>query len=883
MFPSLRGVEELTEENGFGRGSDEPSTVSKLTDLPTETVSEFSKSNDFQNDSKQKDANDKNEFSGGTAVHKGDIAVENCEEHGKDTIRTDEVIGESEKRDESQHRLSISESNSRLNDGIELKDDTAPDVGDDGDRQMENCNLPTVAPDSKSDELQQNNLKGCTETSPVSNENDPNGTSAVEYVGTKASEMSKSNDLHDGSKESNESAINELSGDTVVNQTSVAVEECKEQAKDVVVGESDRSDKCQTHAAQQHEVTISENKSSPNDDIEMKDSTALDVADDASKNMKECNVPAAVSESEKNDLEQNEDKGGIKKSSLSNEIEPNAGGTASFVVTDDIKNMWTVEEDLRLLDAISHLGLGNWVDISEEVAGASSTTNKTPKRCMERYLYDYLGKYGHILPQYTLVEVHNDEKVDSSGETKKAESNNEMEQISRIIQESTSSHGKSPDESKLFQGNANKLYTIVPTASLPDYDKIWKNPYIPPIENVKIGDDVGRDLSVKAEQTYMKLISGASNQLQAEAIKTEWEKKVNMHGGPTVLPPRAEEVSAMQGSGLAGYMPRRGDFDIEWDNDAEKYLQDMEFTQNDTPEDKELKIKVMKIYNARLDERERRKQFLIDRGLLDYRKKFQEDNKLPSDERDLKNRMRLFARFQTPEEHDALIQELLVAKRLRKEIARLQMYRRMGFTSIVEAEKFELDRNRREVHRVACEQLEKEELEMAAKELGADDSKVTLDVNGSYTKNYKQTSTNRQKRHSHEPNEASHVNENDKNDPESTGTDEKQNSVSLDTSATTNVASTIEAEFDLRSYPGHELLSKKELELCQRLKLPPKLFNEAKETLIKESLQQGLLEDARSTRRSIFKVDVRKTAEAIDFTLRPCWLPDMPHERHIQK
>lgn len=37
------------------------------------------------------------------------------------------------------------------------------------------------------------------------------------------------------------------------------------------------------------------------------------------------------------------------------------------------------------------------------------------------------------------------------------------------------------------------------------------------------------------------------------------------------------------------------------------------------------------------------------------------------------------------------------------------MFRRMGFTSMAETEHFELDRNRREMHRIACEEREKEE------------------------------------------------------------------------------------------------------------------------------------------------------------------------------
>ena len=34
----------------------------------------------------------------------------------------------------------------------------------------------------------------------------------------------------------------------------------------------------------------------------------------------------------------------------------------------------------------------------------------------------------------------------------------------------------------------------------------------------------------------------------------------------------------------------------------------------------DLKLEVLKIYNFKLDERERRKKFILERGLLDFRK-----------------------------------------------------------------------------------------------------------------------------------------------------------------------------------------------------------------------------------------------------------------------
>lgn len=63
-------------------------------------------------------------------------------------------------------------------------------------------------------------------------------------------------------------------------------------------------------------------------------------------------------------------------------------------------------------------------------------------------------------------------------------------------------------------------------------------------------------------------------------------------------------------------MPKRGDFDIEFDNDAELLLAEMEFNDDDKQFEIEMKFKVLDIYNQRLDERLKRKQFVIERDLV---------------------------------------------------------------------------------------------------------------------------------------------------------------------------------------------------------------------------------------------------------------------------
>ncbi|PVU86187.1 hypothetical protein BB560_006798, partial [Smittium megazygosporum] len=71
---------------------------------------------------------------------------------------------------------------------------------------------------------------------------------------------------------------------------------------------------------------------------------------------------------------------------------------------------------------------------------------------------------------------------------------------------------------------------------------------------------------------------------------------------------------------VSGYMPGRKEFEEEYDNDAEQVIKDMNFNEDDIPEERELKLTILQIYNSKLDKRAERKNFLINRGLLDYSK-----------------------------------------------------------------------------------------------------------------------------------------------------------------------------------------------------------------------------------------------------------------------
>jgi transcriptional adapter 2-alpha len=68
----------------------------------------------------------------------------------------------------------------------------------------------------------------------------------------------------------------------------------------------------------------------------------------------------------------------------------------------------------------------------------------------------------------------------------------------------------------------------------------------------------------------------------------------------------------------------------------------------------DLKLKVLEIYNSKLDARAERKKFILQRGLLERR-----DKKRSKEEKEVYNNMRVFARFHTDDEHEQFVQGLI--------------------------------------------------------------------------------------------------------------------------------------------------------------------------------------------------------------------------------
>lgn len=107
---------------------------------------------------------------------------------------------------------------------------------------------------------------------------------------------------------------------------------------------------------------------------------------------------------------------------------------------------------------------------------------------------------------------------------------------------------------------------------------------------------------------------------------------------------------------------------------------------DDKETEMQMKYQILQIYNARLDERIKRKKFVIERGLLDFNKQNALDKSRTKEEKEIYNLMKVFARFNTAEDHEKLVQGIIKEKQIRQRIEELKFYRKMGLKNFEDVE-----------------------------------------------------------------------------------------------------------------------------------------------------------------------------------------------------
>ena len=201
---------------------------------------------------------------------------------------------------------------------------------------------------------------------------------------------------------------------------------------------------------------------------------------------------------------------------------------------------------------------------------------------------------------------------------------------------------------------------------------------IPEIVNIMKNKEIGKKNknkeNIEKEKiikniTYIPFSNNENNNNNINRSRSLVKNRKNKKDGNQVLANASE---------ILGYWRKRREFEIEYLNDAELGLSEIEFFDNDSKEKYEENIQNLKIYNAELDERIKRKEFVIERNLFDVKKQINFEKKLLKEDREIYNSLKPFYRFVTNEQFNNIYEGAILEKNIKLRLNQLKYYRDLG-------------------------------------------------------------------------------------------------------------------------------------------------------------------------------------------------------------
>ncbi|KAK6918731.1 SANT/Myb domain [Dillenia turbinata] len=465
---------------------------------------------------------------------------------------------------------------------------------------------------------------------------------------------------------------------------------------------------------------------------------------------------------------------------------------------------WNTDEEILLLEGIEMYGLGNWAEVAEHVG------TKSKSQCVDHYSAVYMNSPCFPRPDMSHVAGKNREELLAVAKTY----DDAKKGVPMLGEDSSKEEPVATSKVKIEESRASPFGH---SSSLPAGTAAIDAscPFGPSNGNKSTSTTKRASKVVKPKDSLERI---KVEDFQSDRSIGEKKPKFSEDEGPSMTE-------------LSGYNSKRQEFELEYDNDAEQLLADMEFKETDTEAEREVKLRVLRIYSKRLDERKRRKDFILDRQLL-FPDPFEKN--LSPEEREICKRYRVFMRYNSKEEHYQLLKIIVEQQRIIKRIQDLQEARAAGCRATAEANRY-------------IEQRKKEAEETARKvkesALAGTGGKVLLKTNLPKGENIASPQGGVK----------------GPTDQEFGGRDLCSSTVQQ------SFLSNLD-EWDISGFPGAELLSENEKQLCKETKMLPPQYLKMQEIMSREILNGHITK--KPDAHNLFKVDACKIDRVYDMLVK---------------
>ncbi|KAI0733033.1 hypothetical protein C8Q72DRAFT_773180 [Fomitopsis betulina] len=472
---------------------------------------------------------------------------------------------------------------------------------------------------------------------------------------------------------------------------------------------------------------------------------------------------------------------------------------------------WGADEELLLLEGIALQGLGNWQAIAEHVG------TRTKEEVQQHYKSVYVDSPNWPLPR---MDRHFDVDPSEFQERKR-----------RRISTMNTNPPPAPKVAPTSAPSVHEVATFLPGRL--EFEHELDNEAEDLVKDLEFGicwewggDEIPEDendLDVKARAKWADELKGKDTPAGKSLPKTT-NGLLNgnyTNGGSSSRESRSrsEDMSKADGGVEEG--------------EAEEQTQPPPI---ETPETLAFKLSLIESYCQRVDKRIENKAFMFERGLLNYKQMQAADKKRPKDEKDIIHRLRPFARLQTAQDFEDFCADILYESMLRKRIAELQHYRRMGLSTVADIDKYETDLVKRTQ---AKTNISRDYYPERLPQLrpGGRQSSVA------------DARTERGKSHERE------------------ATPGKAGGSGQGAPGAGISGRKMPAPLNLANSPLLHLLTPEEQTLCSQLRILPKPYLVIKETLVREYARRGGKLRRREA-RELVKIDVNKTSRVWDFLVQ---------------
>ncbi|PSC69078.1 transcriptional adapter ADA2-like isoform X1 [Micractinium conductrix] len=393
---------------------------------------------------------------------------------------------------------------------------------------------------------------------------------------------------------------------------------------------------------------------------------------------------------------------------------------------------WRADEELLLLEGIEIYGLGNWPKVAEHVG-------KSLEECRGHYLTTYIDHPGFPMPlrDASMAGLDIEQLVDEY-----RRSGRELVPVAQRLAAASPVHKKAKQGGKADGGGAAAGAAAAVAAGTVK-EEVKEEPEAPVAaagvkteEGEEEAGGGGGAAGKKHRSTEEAAAAGGAAPTEAHRTQGSFALRPAAPAVDVPVTPgttgaktpgggdaSTAKIPAATEAQQTGYNIKRNEFEPEWDFEAETIIAELaDFGPDDSPEEAAHKDRLIQIYNRRLDERAQRRQFVLDRGLLNIKRQQAIDKRRSVAERELHGSLRVLARHLPQEQYEALAEGIAQEQRLRARIAELQDYRAMGlrtFEQVDEVEALQEGRRRREAQQAQQQQSIRSRIGKVAVDEGA--------------------------------------------------------------------------------------------------------------------------------------------------------------------